>query len=550
MLWRKESKRNDAIYVDYFDRLDMELADLDKIYNRSRPSSKSNSISDELRNEGNVEFAAKNWTNAIMAYNYAMCFAERDSEALSQAYANRSACFFELDQFDNSYNDVSLVQQTSKCSDQLSQQIEQHRLDCMDFIGNNSPFEHINFVPKLDFEPNDKFPALADVLQIDHKDTNSTKDFGYRITANHSIDVGQTICVEKSLVSKLLSGQYMRCDICLARNTNLVPCENCTGAMFCRGKCQYSNLHEAECNLNPDINDDGKLQMLIRTVSYAINLFNDVDDLVEFVERSNTCTQSDIPMSMTFELAKYQHFLKLKSDREITSGRKLDSLIYFAYRAIMDSKTGEMFISERQKRFLVHLIWQHNAIISVGHVHQLTNKQNQPESVNLFLMFSHFNHSCTANAMYYLVGDTLAIVTLRPIKSREEITISYFGKLALLAFDVNKERKDWLKGLHTSFGTKCVCDMCIKLDPKSEMREKMKDDPHYQFISRCLSPSSNSSWVLKKSKHSPINIEEVKQHAIKFLQKYGASIWCKELSKVAACFMDIVWLESDLESSA
>ena len=134
--------------------------------------------------------------------------------------------------------------------------------------------------PTLDFEPNENLPCFANVLELDRK-----TELGYRITAKDDIDVDQRIFVEESLVSTLIADQYMRCNVCLTRSNNLIPCGVCTTAMFCNSDCRNSIQHAVECGLTTAIEDDGKLIFLIRTVLHAISIFNgNVDDLVDFVE--------------------------------------------------------------------------------------------------------------------------------------------------------------------------------------------------------------------------------------------------------------------------
>lgn len=416
MLWKKESNRKTAMYVNYFDELGTDLADLDKVKNRSKPITKSDAISDMLREEGNIEFASRNWINAIKAYNYALCFAESDSEAVSQAYANRSACFFELDKFDACRIDIELALQVSKCSDTLKQMIEQHQKDCADFLENTDPNETTVHAPDA------SFPTITNVLQIERH-----KKHGNRTTAKSNIDIGQQIFVENSMVSTLVDDQYMRCNICLTQSNNLMPCGHCTKAMFCSSECQNSILHVAECGMATEIEGDGKLAFLIRTVLYAVSLFNDANDLMQFVEKSVN-KQNDVPMSMTDARSKYQHFLKLKSDQKIVSGEKHDPLIYIAYQAILTSKISDWFALKKQQRFLIHLIWHHEAIITLGCVHQYIN-ENGNTSLHLFPSFGQFNHSTTPNTMLNLADNWSTVATIRSIKTikkGEEVTISYF----------------------------------------------------------------------------------------------------------------------------
>lgn len=423
MLWKKESNRKTAMYVNYYDEFGTDLADLDEQLSRSKPIIKSDAISDMLREEGNIEFASRNWTNAIEAYNYALCFAENDSEPLSQAYANRSACFFELDQFDSCRTDIELALQVSKCSDTLKQMILQHQSDCADFLDITDPIETIVHAPKLDFEPNESFPTIANVLQIERH-----KKLGNRTTAKSDIHIGQRIFLEKSMVSTLIDDKYMRCNVCLSQNNNLIPCgqRNCTKAMFCSSECQNSNLHAAECGMANEIEGDGKLAFLIRTILYAVSLFNDANDLMQFVEKS-VRKQNDVPMSMTDARSKYKYFLKLKADQKIVSGEKRDPLIYIAYQAILKSKVSDWFAVKKQKRFLIHLIWQHEAIISFGCVHQYINEDGNT-SLHIFPTFGQFNHSSTPNAMLNVANNWSTVTTIRPIKEGEEVTISYFNQ--------------------------------------------------------------------------------------------------------------------------
>ncbi|XP_055301275.1 uncharacterized protein LOC129567924 [Sitodiplosis mosellana] len=534
MLWKKDSNRKTALYVDYFADLGTDLADLDAIQNQLKSMKKSDAVSERLREEGNIEFAARNWTNAIMAYNYALCFAENGSEALSHAYANRSPFFFELDQFDSCCTDIKLALEVSECSDSLKQSIVQHQKDCADFIENSMSIESTVNVPTLDFEPNKSFPCFANVLQLDRH-----TELGYRITAKTDIDVGKRIFVEKSLVSTAIDGQYMRCSVCLTRSNNLIPCGNCTKAMFCNTECQNSILHAAECGMATAIESDGKLTFLIRTVLYAMSLFNSANDFVNFVEKCID-KQQDFPLSMTDDRSKYEQFLRLKPDRMIASGEKRDPLIYFAYQAIMASKAADWFVLKKQQRFLTHLIWQHEAIISLGCVHQYTDKNGQADSLHLFPTFRQFNHLCSPNAMFHLADNWSTITTMRPIKKGEEVTVSYFGRN--FPADSMVERQEYVERLRDNFGNKCQCDLCENRTSTAGKRKAMKADPSYQNILQTIEQNFGEETSL--------DMKEMKHHAIEFLEKFGQAKWCAELHLATTFFMDINWAQiesGDLE---
>lgn len=526
MLWKKESNRSTAMYVDYFADSGINSTDLDGKRFKSIP--KSDVLSNRLREEGNIEFAARNWTNAIKAYNYALCFAENDSETLCHAYANRSACFFELDQFESCHKDIKLATDTAECSDELKQMINQHQKDCDDFIGNDNPIENTVHTPKLVFEPNEEFPCFANVLQLDRQ----TK-FGYRITAKNDIDVGQRIFMEESMVSTLINDQYMRCSVCLTRHNNLIPCEKCTTAMFCDDKnCQSNILHATECGMTTEIDGDGKLAFLIRTVMYAIGLFTSAKELISFVEKY-AGEKNVVALPMTDPRSKYQQFLKLKFDRIIASGEKRDLYVGIAYKAIMASIIGDRFALKGQKRFLAHLILQHEAIISLGCVHQYTNETGEAESLHLFPTLNQFNHSCTANAMFHLVDNWSIVTTMRPIKKGDEVTISYFGRTCYA--ESCAEQQEYVELLRDNFGINCQCDLCESRTSTDEERKAMQADPAYQFILQCSEHNNNGE--------ASLDMEQVKHQATEFLRKFGQSKWCLELSMVTASFMDTNWIQ-------
>lgn len=548
MLWEKESN-SDGLLIDYFAKLDRSIADLDAIFSETTPPAKSNRIADRLRQEGNVEYEAHNCSNAILAYNYALCFAEPQTDALAQAYANRSACYFLLDRYKSSDIDIKLALNAATDSDILRHQMKQHQVDCEQLMeANDDSDDSSDGITQT-------FASSFTASNHGHDTTNESfqwlsselhEPFGYRFTANSDIGVGQTIWTETAFVSTLINGQYMHCNVCFTKNDNLMPCEHCTSAMFCNRTCQTSILHAAECNANTEINEDGKLKLLIRTVLHAIQLFNNVDDLMEFViETVSGESKSNGQYFGTDCLSEYRRFLQLKLCQDVASGDHPDPLIYFAFKAIIASKCGEMFEKVQQQRFLTHLIWQHQAIISLGYVHQHTNKLNQVQSLGVFPQFSYFKHSCTPNAMYYLTGQKLVMVSLTPIKKGEEILVSYFGKTAVLTFDSKREeRKELLRSLYKSFGQKCNCTLCQKCESSPAQRKSMKNDRKYRNISRIYYSGQDGLYKLEKSLTKK-QISDAREQAIAFLQKYGRRTWCKELAKIAACLMDIIWLQSE-----
>lgn len=68
---------------------------------------KKNSIkATSIRLQSNKLFAKKQYLNAYKMYTRALMFAKDDDEEVALLFANRSACYFHLDQFENALEDI------------------------------------------------------------------------------------------------------------------------------------------------------------------------------------------------------------------------------------------------------------------------------------------------------------------------------------------------------------------------------------------------------------------------------------------------------------
>lgn len=86
ILWKKETFKDQVMYVDLFDKVkdDETLEDL-----RIKSFRKSDKKSTECRELGNAVFAVKNWSEAMEYYNQSLRYAKPDTENVALAYANR-----------------------------------------------------------------------------------------------------------------------------------------------------------------------------------------------------------------------------------------------------------------------------------------------------------------------------------------------------------------------------------------------------------------------------------------------------------------------------
>lgn len=131
MLWKKESERLDAMYVDLFAGNEwiqfMSSNNSPKL--NSDAVKKDDTISTRKRNDGNVLFGHKDWKGAMRKYNESLCFAEQGSTNSSLAYANRSACFFHLNRFKECLIDIELAK-VAGYPDHLMSKLDSRNMKC------------------------------------------------------------------------------------------------------------------------------------------------------------------------------------------------------------------------------------------------------------------------------------------------------------------------------------------------------------------------------------------------------------------------------------
>lgn len=355
MLWKKESKKEHALFVDLFKLNGGEAPLLNnsrRLRGRPQRPVKDEELSLQKRKEGNKQFGFGKYVDALELYNESLCLAKPGSENISFAYANRAACFLKMQRYDECLQDIELAKK-SGYPDNLMAKINQRKIDCLKSMENDdSPPEARR--QKLSLEPDEKFPCMANVLCIERDDNGE-----YSIVARDDIDIGETVVVEKVFHAYLLQYRAQKCNICLKSYTNLVPCDRCSAAMFCSDECRGNFLHSYECGLV--YSDNSKLNGSIlndaRGILIAINMFSTVDELMGFVKQTIQSDPKELPDSLSDEKSQYRAFLKLPINQELLDPHQLTALIFEIYNLLMRIPEIEsMFRTSTHRRFLQHII--------------------------------------------------------------------------------------------------------------------------------------------------------------------------------------------------
>lgn len=528
MLWKKESSKENSLYIDLcqsppgnpawiteiYDKFQMET----KKIQETKPWIKSDLLALEYRQKGNRFFAMNKWNEAMEWYNKSLCFAENGSEMLGLAYANRASCFFYMKMYAKFFVDIELAKQY-KYPENLMEKLEKRVAKCLVLMEKEEDkSESMN--PVLEYEPNEKFPCLANILKI-----QNNRQFGRHIIATDDIDVGKKVMVEQNYLAETFELKYKTCNICLKSDKNFKPCNKCVIALFC-SDCEKNQLHDIECEINPSyLNISGienQRMIGVRSVLLAMNAFPDINQLITVVEKIVNGKHLAMPESLLNPQSKYRAFLQLFIHSEELNLVELPKAIYFIYRTLMDhSEVATYFCTDSHKRFLMHLIGHHmvtldhlseNISVSVAELSGHLGFNLYTKGVCMNIVASYFNHSCAPNVCLEIKDGFTICNVIRPIRKNEQLFISYVDEM--------KNKAERQMELFLRYHIYCTCDRC-KL-PFESSNTEMKMDPNFQAIKK-TKVSLTDDYKIHDS---------MKEKCYSFLKKYGKSPWSDELSYV------------------
>ncbi|KAG4072399.1 hypothetical protein HA402_004331 [Bradysia odoriphaga] len=231
--------------------------------------SKSNIISDKIRQDGNKRFAKKDYFDALSKYNEATRYAELGSKQLGLCYGNRSAVFLKVKQYKACMVNIELARK-NHFPDELLPKLREREIECVELMEKcQTPMEETwNAFFTMSYEPNPKFPYLADCLKLKkHKD-------GWFLAPDRDLKAGDIVAITKPFVQFPIDTSSYRCNYCLAdKFMNFIPCNGCAEVMFCDEICMekaMNEFHQFECGIdNPfvDLLDIYTLRVLVKCYS-------------------------------------------------------------------------------------------------------------------------------------------------------------------------------------------------------------------------------------------------------------------------------------------
>lgn len=514
-LWKKDSKSANAHYINLF-------ADQSRIrglneWTRALQSSnwknrflssefdpkKCNKKSDEFRSKGNMIFGMEMWMEAMELYNLSLLVAEPGTQNLSLAYANRASTFLRMQLYDECLRDIELAVEANYPH---MPKLMKRKTDCEHFKElrkNRLPKPKESFEPKLSFNPDEKFPCMADVLEIQQND-----EFGRHVVAKCDIGVGETILVEENFISFACALDRIQCYNCLQSVKNFIACSNCNDVMFCSERCRdHNGIHQKFCGatIHRMPND---VKLIATSILIALIAFSTVDEMMEFVEKVLPKRGLEIPRAANDPQSKYGMFLNLQPAKE----KDLDiTTVYKAHTGLLDIPlVKDMFSSQKSQRFLMHLIAEHYLIISNNAYGGLSMHESTSKTVASVL--SLFNHACAPNVFNSTTGNTEVCITMRPIKKGDQLFVKY-----LCGDRTTRQRQDILL---KQWGFLCKCDKCEPhCDP--EDRRKLKSFFAYKSFSDDVTAARLNS-----------DLTNLKFRCEMILTNFGQLPWSEEIDVV------------------
>lgn len=442
-IWAKDTAQSESnpLYVDLFDEVRSRSDYKENVTEQQESDAEKNdALATQYHLRGNDLMERNDFEGAIEYFNKCVCFAENRLTA-SLAYANRGICFLNLNLFNECLIDVELAVNAGYPADMLPKLHEQ-RTVCLEKMENIPPRRP--FKPQLSFEADKTVHCLAKIVLLARDET-----FGRHLVTRSDIEVDQTVLVEEPL-AKILNGssKHRRCNACLKKFVNLIPCKRCTSALFCRGTCSIkARYHKFECNMK-----FGKIfkgpsgsapkrcaKFALRTILTLLEYFQSFDALMKYVEllRADSGVYDVISTDGTIE-STLGIYINHSNVIAYESGRvKALMISSFMYDFMISHPDLQgIFSAVASRRALMHMVTHLVSVFSTNNIllqdwsaniyYTLDNDSKESYGAAIYNISTYFNAACFPNAVRLTSANQQAVVkTIRRIKNGEQIFVRY-----------------------------------------------------------------------------------------------------------------------------
>uniref|UniRef100_A0A1Q3EVT7 SET and MYND domain-containing protein 4 n=1 Tax=Culex tarsalis TaxID=7177 RepID=A0A1Q3EVT7_CULTA len=420
---------------------------------------KSDAKAEQLRKAGNRLYHARKYKEALGKYNEAICYAESDSEQLAICYANRSAIYYEQEEYELALLNMALTK-AQNCPEMIRSKLDVREQSSRKKLEQGQS-KNISLCPRMgiNVEVNPKVPFLAKGIAM--------KQYPWcnrGLEAERDFRTGDVILDEKAMLSIVdVPLKYYHCSHCSAENHHsLIPCPSCVFAMYCNEECRERDkqyVHRFECGLATKLRNVSMYtsNMGPKLWLYGLTLFNDdLDRMMEFCERS--ANTGGNPFNLDYKeydpLAEFKELHKtvLNSDTEIEGSLKACAALSYAV-LVKHPRIESHLTTKSHHRFLLNALLHYTraACFLMWNSHiNLSSKSTGHVLSGLTSVGSLINHSCDPNVAAIFMGGRLKFILLRPIRAGEQILTAY--------------GPTWYDRQHppVSYSFVCTCPFCVQ----------------------------------------------------------------------------------------
>lgn len=430
--------------------------------------SKSNVISNKIRQDGNKLFAKGDYFGSLSKYNEALRYAPLGTKQLGLCYGNRSAVFLKVKQHQACLENIALARK-NQFPEEFLPKLQQREIECIKLMQERqTPVEETwNKFFTMSYKANPKFPYLADCLKL--KNCND----GCFLAADRDLKAGDIIGISKPFVQFAIDTNSYRCNYCLAdKFMNFVPCNGCAEVMFCDDVCMQKAMkefHQFECGIDNPVVDVLHMYAL-RMIAKCFSLFDgDRTKIENFLMSNQKYASSSIVTPFDFDL----------SDPSSVSSEKNLMLTQLCNTQQYDKKDYEYefykiqpflrnhpklkaFVTPKMFALAVNFaLGDAKRFKAVGGASLSKNNQDLGQfKINYFgdvidLCSNIIRYSCAPNMILHPYNGMMIWMVHYPVKANECLTVAFNNTVFF-----EKVRKERLESDVFGIIEKCKCAAC------------------------------------------------------------------------------------------
>ncbi|EDS42273.1 conserved hypothetical protein [Culex quinquefasciatus] len=383
----------------------------------------------KLRNVGNRHFLDRKFQDALACYNESICFADPNSDQLAMGYANRSAVYYEQDEYEFALLNIDLAKKNNY-PEKLMPKLLARELNCKQRIaGGRSKNATPRTRMSVNVDTNPRIPFLADGIGMNYE-----PKFGRGLIAEKDFNPGDIILEEKSeLCGVDFNLSYRNCNHCSSRfNYSLIPCPTCPFMMYCSQECLEQNwnlFHRFECCVVTKLYSVSSLSSMMhpRLFFYGLTQFDeDLRAMMKYCEKEINGKFNPLDLDYTnpnrLELFKAYHNTQPAVDPENDHFFKILACGYYVMY-LKNPAVNSIIRTEPQRRFFLRSLLQY---IRIGFSMASYSIDARGRAIGtLTPIDSLINHSCDPHAATFICSGTIKVVLLRPVRRGEQIFTSY-----------------------------------------------------------------------------------------------------------------------------